>query len=278
MHNIPHRERTSTRPLRDNRCDIDYSVLNDGYDVETNSPKRRRRHSSRPQSEPTAPRQAAWKKIVETKIHLSSQYDNLDLEKIMDSQYPALQLVPLSGVTKGTIDRKKPSEEEYITPVLGTIMVHGVTENKPDLDNNNTDIDLEEMATTENKTETIETRSEPDSTLLQIQPDDISSPKNSDSPVTETGNGVTKNLVQDFVQTLQQPNTDSTIELHGVTNNAQLLANEATDPVLTRNIQVGADTVETNSTPMNSTQTSYVDNSSEVKGVTTNDDIPLATQ
>ena len=99
MHNRPHRERTSTRPLRDNRCDIDYSVLNDGYDVETNSPKRRRRHSSRPQSEPTAPRQAAQKKIVETKIHLSSQYDNLDLEKIMDSQYPALQLVPLSGVT-----------------------------------------------------------------------------------------------------------------------------------------------------------------------------------
>ena len=196
----------------------------------------------------------------------------------MDSQYPALQLVPLSGVTKGTIDRKKPSEEEYITPVLGTIMVHGVTENKPDLDNNNTDIDLEEMATIENKTETIETRSEPDSTLLQIQPDDISSPKNSDSPVTETGNGVTKNLVQDFVQTLQQPNTDSTIELHGITNNSQLLANEATDPVLTRNIQVGADTVETNSTPMNSTQTSYVDNSSELKGVTTNDDIPLATQ
>ena len=48
VHNRPHRERISTRPLCDNRCDIDYSVLNDGYDVETNSPKRRRRHSSRP--------------------------------------------------------------------------------------------------------------------------------------------------------------------------------------------------------------------------------------
>ena len=114
----------------------------------------------------------------------------------------------------------KPPEEEYITPVLGTIMVHGITENKPDLDKHNTDIDLEEMAMMENKTETIETRSEPDSTLLQIQPDDISLPKNSDNAVTETGNGITKNLVQDFVQTLQQPNTDSTIELHGITNNS----------------------------------------------------------
>ena len=83
--------------------------------------------------------------------------------------------------------------------------------------------------------------------------------------------------MQDFVQTLQQPNTDSTIKLHGVTNNSQLLANEANDPVLTRNIQVGTDTVEINSTPMNPTQTSDVDNSSELKGVTTNDDIPLAT-
>ena len=149
VHNKPHRERISTRPLCDNRSDIDYSVLNDGYDVETSSLKRRRRHSSRPQSEPTAPRQAAQKKIVETKIHLSSQYDNLDLEKIMDSQYPALQLVLLSGVTNGIIDRTKPSEEEYIMPVLGTLTVHGVTEKKPDPDN----IDLEEMALTENKTE-----------------------------------------------------------------------------------------------------------------------------
>ena len=100
VHNKPHCERISTRPLRDNRSDIDYSVLNDGYDVETSSSKRRRRHSSRPRSEPTAPRQAAQKKIVETKIHLSSQYDNLDLEKIMDSQYPALQLVPLFWCNK----------------------------------------------------------------------------------------------------------------------------------------------------------------------------------
>ena len=280
MHNRQHRERISTRPLRDNRCDIDYSVLNDGYDVETSSPKRRRRHSSRPRSEPTAPRQAAQKKIVETKIHLSSQYDNLDLEKIMDSQYPALQLVPLSGVTNGTIDRMKPPEEEYITPVLGTLTVHGVTENKLDLDN----IDLEEMAMTENKTDTIESESEPHSTLLQTQPDDTSSPRNPDSPVTETGNGVTKNLLQDLAQTLQQSNTNSTAELHGVTNNSQPLAskdelpNEATDPVLTRNTQVGTDTVEVNSTPMNSMQTSNIDNSSELKGVMTTDDISLATQ
>ena len=56
------------------------------------------------------------------------------------------------------------------------------------------------------------------------------------------------------------------------------LPNEATDPAPTRNTQVGTDTVEVNSTPMNSTQTSYIDNSSKLKGVTTNDDIPLATQ
>ena len=226
MHNIPNCERVSTRPLRENRCDIDYSVLNDGYDVETNSPKRRRRHSSRPRCEPTAPRKAAQKKIVETKINLSSQYENLDLEKIMDSHDPALQLVPLSGVTNSTIDKKRPSDEEYVTPVLGTIMVHGITEKKLDFDNENPDIDLEEMAMTENKTETTETRSEP----------------------------------------------DSTIELQDVTNIPQSLINETTDPALPI-----TETVEINSTPMNPTQTSDADNSSELKGVTPTDDIPLAT-
>ena len=174
LHNKPHRERISTRPPHDNRCDIDYSVLNDGYDVEISSPKRRRRHSSRPWSEPTAPRQAAQKKIVETKIHLSSQYNNLDLKKIMDSQYPALQLVPLSGITNRIVNRMKPSEEEYITPVLGTLTVHDITENKPDLNN----IDLEEMAMTENKTGTLESESELHSSRLHTQLDDTSSPKN----------------------------------------------------------------------------------------------------
>ena len=53
---------------------------------------------------------------------------------------------------------------------------------------------------------------------------------------------------------------------------------KATDPALTRNTQVGTDTVEVNSTPMNSTQTSIIDNSSELKGVMTTDDIPSATQ
>ena len=57
--NKPHRKWMSTRPLHDSRSDIDYSVLNDDYDVDTCSPKRRRRHSSRPQSEPTVPRQEA---------------------------------------------------------------------------------------------------------------------------------------------------------------------------------------------------------------------------
>ena len=34
IHNKPYRERISARLLHDNRSDIDYSVLNDGYDVE----------------------------------------------------------------------------------------------------------------------------------------------------------------------------------------------------------------------------------------------------
>ena len=125
----------------------------------------------------------------------------------------------------------KPSEEEYITPVLGTLTVHGIMENKPDLDN----IDLEEMATTENKTDTLES----ESTLLQTQPDNTSSPRNPDSPVTEAGNGVTNNLLQDPAQTLQQPNIDSTAELNGVRNDSQPviredeLLSDATDPTLT---------------------------------------------
>ena len=187
MHDKPHHERISTRPLHDNRCDIDYSVLNDLYDVKTSSPKWRRRHSSRPRSEPTAPRQAAQKKIVETKTHLSSQYDNLDLEKIMDSQYPALQLVPLSGVTNRIIDRTKPSEEEYIMPVLGTFTVHGVTVNKPDPDN----IDLEDMALTESRTENLETENELHSTRLHTETNYTPSPKNAKSMVLDAGNGVT---------------------------------------------------------------------------------------
>ena len=292
VHNKPHCERISTRPLCDNRCDIDYSVLNDGYDVETSSPKRRRRHSSRPRSEPTAPRQAAQKKIVETKIHLSSQYNNLDLEKIMDSQYPALQLVPLSGVTNGLIDTMKPSEEESITPVLGTLMVHGVRINKLDLDN----IDFEEIATKENKTCTLESESELHSTHLHTQPDDTSSPKNPESPLSEAGNGVTNNLVQDPAQTSQQPNIDSTPKLHGVTNDSEPdkeatqqpvvckdeLLSEETDPMFTQNIQVNkqheTDTVGVNGATKNSTQIPNIDNSSKLKGVTTTDDIQSVTQ
>ena len=56
------------------------------------------------------------------------------------------------------------------------------------------------------------------------------------------------------------------------------LPSEATDPAFTKNTQVGTDTVGVNSTPMNSIQTSNIDNSSELKGVMTTDDIPSATQ
>ena len=53
------REWLSTKPLRDNRRFIDYSVLNDGYDTEVcDSPEQRRRQSDRPSHEPTGPRQA----------------------------------------------------------------------------------------------------------------------------------------------------------------------------------------------------------------------------
>ena len=260
-HNKLHRERISTRPLRDNRSDIDYSVLNDGYDVETSSPKRRR-HSSRPRSEPTAPRQAAQKKIVETKIHRS-----LDLKKIMDSQYPALQLVPLSGVTKGIIDRTKPSEEEYITPVLGTLTVHGVTENKPDPDN----IDLEEMASTENKTENIETESELHSTHLHTQLDDTPSPKNTESLLSEPGNGVTIKPVQDSAQILQQPNNNGTTELHGVMNNVEPDQEGTQQPVVQPDYSHEDELLKGATNP-----TKPMDNSAELKGVTITQNIQVS--
>ena len=207
IHNKPHCERISTRPLHDNRTDIDYSVLNDGYDIKTSSPKRRRRYSSRPRSEPTLPRQAAQKKIEETTIHLSFQYDNLDLEKIMDSQYPALQLVLLSGVTNGMIDRMKPSEEEYITPVLGTLTVHGITESKPDPDN----IDLENTAPTVNVPENIEPNNGPQSTpSLSIE--------SSESLPPNMGNSVTNGPVQTSPLAMPQTNNDGSTKLHGITN------------------------------------------------------------
>ena len=128
-----------------------------------------------------------------------------------------MQLVLLSGVTNRITDRTKPSEEEYIMPVLGTLTVHGVTENKLDPDN----IDLEEMASIENKTENNETESELHNTHLQTQPDDTPSPKNSESLLSEPGNGVTIKLVQDSAQILQQSNNNGTTELHGVMNNVE---------------------------------------------------------
>ena len=202
----------------------------------------------------------------------------------MDSQYPALQLVPLSGVTNGIIDRMKPSEEEYIMPVFGTLMVHGVTENKPDPDN----IDLEEMAS-------IETGSELHSTRINIQPDDTPSPKNSESLLSEPGNGVTNKPVQDSAQTLQQPNNNGTTKLHGVMNDAELdqevtqqpmvhedeLLNEATnptEPIDNSAEQHETDTVGVNGITKNSTQTPNIDNSAKLKGVMTTQNIQVAEQ
>ena len=203
---------------------------------------------------------------METKIHLSSQYDNLDLKKIMDSQYPALQLVPLSGVTNRMIDRMKPSEEEYIMPVLGTLMVHGVTENNPDPNN----IDLEEMASTENKTENIETGSELQSTPPQTQSDDTPSPKSSESLLSNTGNGVTIMPLQDSAQILQQSNNNGTTELHGVTNNVEPDQEVTQQPVVQPDDSREDELLKGAINPM--------DNSSELKGVMITHNLQVAEQ
>ena len=171
--------------------------------------------------EPTVPRQAAQKKIEETKIHLSSQYDNLHLKKIMDSQYPALQLVLLSGVTSGIIDRSKPTEE-YITPVLGTLTIHGVTDSKPAPDN----MDLVEPSPTEKVSENIEPDNELQIAPLPTTPDNDYSTKSSGNPSTNPGNGISTDMMQGSPQALQQTNNGSTPELHGVTNNDQEAAQQ----------------------------------------------------
>ena len=206
---------------------------------------------------------------METKIHLSSQYNNLDLEKIMDSQYPALQLVPLSGVTNGIIDRTKPSEEEYIMPVLGTLMIHGVTKNKPDPDN----IDLEEMASMENKTENIETGSELHSTSPQTRSDDTPSPKSSESLLSNTGNGVTIKLVQDSAQILQQSNNNGTTKLHGITNNVEPDQEVTQQPVVQPD-----DSHEDKLLKGAINPTEPMDNSAELKGVMNTQNTQVAEQ
>ena len=187
----------------------------------------------------------------------------------MDSQYPALQLVPLSGVTNGIIDRTKPSEEEYIIPVLGTLMVHGITENKPDPDN----IDLEEMASTENKTENIETGSELQSTPPQTQSDDTPSPKSSESLLSNTGNGVTIMPLQDSAQILQQLNNNGTTELHGITNNVEPDQEVTQQPVVQPDDSREDELLKGAINP-----TEPMDNSSELKGVTITHNIQVAEQ
>ena len=116
----------------------------------------------------------------------------------MDSQYPALQLIPLSGVMNGIIDRSKPTEE-YITPVLGTLTVHGITNSKPDPVN----MDLVEMSPTEKVSENIEPDNKLQITPLLTTPDNDPSPKSSGNLSTNTGNSVSTNLVQGSPQALQ---------------------------------------------------------------------------
>ena len=102
--------------------------------------------------------------------------------------------------------------------------------------------------------------------------------------------------MQDSVQTLQQPNSNGTTELHGITNDVEPdqeatqqpvvhedeLLNEATNPMFTQNIQVAeqheTDTVGVNGVTKNSTQTPNIDNSSKLKGVTTTENRQVAVQ
>ena len=180
-----------------------------------------------------------------------------------------MQLVLLSGVTNRITDRTKPSEEEYIMPVLGTLTVHGVTENKPDP----YIIDLEEMASTENKTENIETESELHGTHLHTQPDDTPSPKNSESLLSEAGNGETIKPVQEFAQILQQPNNNSTTELHGVTNNVEPGQEVTQQPVVQPDYSHEDELLKGATNP-----TEPMDNSTKLKGVTITQNIQVAEQ
>ena len=254
----------------------------------TNSPKRRRCHSSRPRSEPTAPRQAAQKKIVETKTHLSTPYDSLDLEKIMDSQDTLVYPEQLSGITDDT----KPHEVEYVTPVLGTLTVHGVTDTKPDLDV----MDLEEMAMSENATAIVGSENTPN--LLSSQPSFTSSPKRLDTPVDELITGITDNNEDNMAQVntmigttdtpLMTPVTDSLDtpdELNGVTTNPESGASgfqpntnstSPENPQMTSNIAHNKTfSVMADSTENNPTYGSNQENNSELSD---NNDVPETNQ
>ena len=156
----------------------------------------------------------------------------------MDSQYPALQLVPIAGITHGMVDRTKPSEEEYIMPVLGTIMVHGVTESKPDPD----DLDLSDIVPTGNALE----NTKPEN---KTTPVNTPSTESLESRTSHTVNGVTEipdlssvqgtihmnttdlcgitNSVECDYETAQQTLHEATVatkfpELHGITNSKEV--------------------------------------------------------
>ena len=139
----------------------------------------------------------------------------------MDSQYPALQLVLLSGVTNGVIDRTNPSVGEYITPVLGILMVHGITESKPDPNNTN----LENTAPTDDLYPYIEPENEVQSTpslsneVIRPPTQDIMYPvMSSESSEPDNVNGITDSPVQKAPPTTPQTKKDNSDELHGVIN------------------------------------------------------------
>ena len=283
LHNKPHHERISTRPLCDNRLDIDYSALNDGYDIKTRRRTRtRRRHPSRPQNEPTVPRQAAQKRIEETKIHLSSQYNNLDLEKIMESQYPALQLALISGLTNGVIDRTNPSVEEYITPVLGTLMGHGVTESKPDPNNTN----LENTAPTDNLPPYIKPENKLQSTpslsnevTKPPTQDNMYPLMSSESSELDNINGVTDGPVQTAPFTTPQMKNNDSDELHGVTNTVPVEPDCNTVQQTTAQSSDASKNVllnEVTNTP--ELRVSSEDNTGELNGVTNNSTMQLTNE
>ena len=153
--------------------------------------------------------------------------------------------------------------------MLGTLTVHGVTENKPDPDN----IDLEEMASTENKTENIETGSELHSTPPQTQLDDTPSHKSSESLLSEPGNGVTIKPVQDSAQILQQSNNNGTTKLHGIMNNVEPDQEVTQQPVVQPDDSCEDELLKGAINP-----TEPMENSAELKGVTITQNIQVVEQ
>ena len=181
----------------------------------------------------------------------------------MDSQYPALQLGPLSGVTNAVIDRTNPSIEEYITPVLGTLMVHGITKTE-----NNSYLHLSDVPSSTDCSSGIQkATTELSVTSEPITPNTNVLATNTDIPTSDEAHGVTdgalssdNNIVHATILSME---TSENAELNGVTNNTKVPISdiETYDSVKINGVTINSD-VQTNET-----------NGAELNGVTNNSDI-----